>query len=82
VIAAAPLCILPSKDTIEELFYKDTKMTSKQNLFYTFILVLVSCFFAALIPDVGKAMTLVGSTINPIMGFILPVIFYWNFIKD
>jgi hypothetical protein len=38
--------------------------------------------FAAVIPDVGKAMTLVGSTINPIMGFILPVIFYWNFIKD
>jgi hypothetical protein len=29
VIAAAPLCILPSKDTIEELFYKDKKMTGK-----------------------------------------------------
>ena len=23
IIAAAPLCVLPSKDTIEELFYKE-----------------------------------------------------------
>lgn len=51
-------------------------------MFYSFILVLIGCIFAAAIPDVGKAMTLVGSTINPVMGFILPVVFYWNFIKD
>ena len=29
VIAAAPLCVLPCKDTIEELFYKDDGMTMK-----------------------------------------------------
>ena len=27
VMAAAPLCVLPSKDTIEELFYKEKGMT-------------------------------------------------------
>ena len=29
VMAAAPLCVLPSKDTIEELFYKEKGMTTK-----------------------------------------------------
>ena len=29
VIAAAPLCVLPCKDTIEELFYKDEGMKMK-----------------------------------------------------
>jgi hypothetical protein len=27
-------------------------------------------------------MTLVGSSINPIVGFILPFIFYWKIIKE
>jgi hypothetical protein len=34
------------------------------------------------IKDIGSAMTLVGSSINPIVGFILPVIFYWKTIKN
>lgn len=29
IISAAPLCVLPSKDTIEELFYKDNGMNKK-----------------------------------------------------
>ena len=29
VMAAAPLCVLPSKDTVEELFYKEKGMTTK-----------------------------------------------------
>jgi hypothetical protein len=27
-------------------------------------------------------MAIVGSTINPIVGFILPIIFYWNIIEE
>lgn len=37
---------------------------------------------ALFIPNIGAAMTLVGSSINPIIGFIMPVIFYWKLIKD
>jgi hypothetical protein len=51
-------------------------------MIYTLLLVIISCLLAACIPDVGKAMNLVGSKINPVMGFILPVIFYWKCIKD
>lgn len=82
VMAAAPLCVLPSKDTVEELFYKEKGMTSKQNFFVTLALVSVNCVLALFVPSIGDAMTLVGSTINPIIGFILPVIFYWDQIKE
>ena len=82
VIAAAPLCVLPSKDTVEELFYKEKGMTSKQNFFVTLALTTVNCVMALFIPSIGEAMTLVGSTINPIIGFILPVVFYWDQIKE
>jgi len=76
-MAAAPLCVLPSKDTIEELFYKETGMSMKINVIFTFVLVTVNCFLASFIPNFGDAMTIVGSTINPVIGFIMPVIFYW-----
>ncbi len=76
-MAAAPLCVLPSKDTIEELFYKGEGMTIKINIIFTFILVTIDCILASYIPNMGDAMTIVGSTINPIIGFIMPVVFYW-----
>ena len=57
-------------------------MSMKINIIFTFVLVTVNCFLASFIPNIGDAMTLVGSTINPIIGFIMPVVFYWHFIKD
>ena len=81
-MAAAPLCVLPSKDTVEELFFKEKGMSKNTNLIVTFILVTVNCVLASFIPNIGDAMTLVGSTINPVIGFILPVVFYWEYIKD
>ena len=43
---------------------------------WTFILTIVNFGIAAVIPNIGAAMTLVGCTINPIIGFIMPVFFY------
>ena len=37
IIAAAPLCVLPSKDTVEELFFKEKGMNKKQKLSKFFI---------------------------------------------
>ena len=45
------------------------------------ILVTINCALALALDGIGAAMTLVGSTINPIIGFILPVVFYWPSIK-
>ena len=83
VICAAPLCVLPSKDTVEELFYKEQRdgMTKGQNLMVTFVLIVINCTLALFIPNIGAAMTLVGSSINPVIGFILPVVFYWKLLE-
>jgi amino acid permease len=75
---------LPSKDTVEELFYKDQPngMTKKQNFFVTLGLVIINATLALFIKSIGDAMTLVGSSINPIIGFILPIVFYWPYMKN
>ena len=48
----------------------------------TLSLVIVNCALGCVIPNIGSAMTLVGSSINPIIGFILPVVFYWKQLKE
>jgi amino acid permease len=48
----------------------------------TFGLVVANWILALFIGTIGDAMTLVGSTINPVIGFILPIVFYWQYMKD
>ena len=68
---------MPVKDTIEELYLGQGKtMNKKQNLLVTLIIVSV-CFLAAVcIPNISDAMTVIGATSNPLVGFTLPVVFY------
>ena len=42
----------------------------------------IACLIAISLNNIGDAMALVGSTINPIIGFILPVVFYWRVMKE
>ena len=81
VIAAGPLCVLPAKDTVEELFYKAKGMNTKQNLLVSFLVVSTAVIPALLVSGVGQAMALVGASINPVIGFILPVVFYWKTVE-
>ena len=51
-------------------------MTRGENLLCTFIVV-TACFLAAVcIPNISDAMTVIGATSNPAVGFCLPII-YW-----
>lgn len=74
--AATPICILPSKDTYEELVYPNRTMTKEQNLFITIVMCLICYVLAVAIPGIGDAITILGCTTNSLIGFILPVIFY------
>lgn len=77
VLFATPLTILPCKDTIEELFLKPgEKLSSRQNVYATFVLVLVSFGIAAPLASIGDAMTILGATTNTLIGFLLPIIYY------
>ncbi len=65
--AATPLCVLPAKETIEEIVYKTRRMTFKENVAWTFLLITVSFVFALFIPSIGDAMALAGCTTNPMV---------------
>ncbi|CDW76708.1 UNKNOWN [Stylonychia lemnae] len=82
VLCAAPICILPAKDTIEEVVYKGRHLTKKQNILVTFYLVFVSYVLAMFIPSIGDALTLAGCTIGPFVGFIIPIIMYWKILEN
>ena len=77
VVLASPLCLMPCKDTVEELLLGQGRtMNSKQNLIVTLAIV-TTCFIAAVaIPNISDAMTVIGATSNPLVGFTLPIVFY------
>ena len=77
IVLATPLCLLPCKDTVEELFLGQTRrMTGKENFVCTLGLVTLSCAASIVIPNIGDVMTVVGATTNPLVGFSLPIVFY------
>jgi amino acid permease len=78
VLTAAPLCVLPAKDTVEELLFKQDGMNTKVNALVTLALVSVCFLMSIMISKIGDAITLAGATINPVIGFIIPVVFHWK----
>ena len=82
IFAAAPMCVLPSKDTYEELVYSQSGMNNKQNALVTIGMCIICFALAVAIPGIGDAITILGCTTNPIIGFILPIVFYLKIIDD
>ena len=84
IATAAPLVVLPAKDTVEEIISKgnpNRRLSKRENILVTFTLVFVSYLLSIVIPSISDAMTLVGCTTNPAVGFILPIVFYWKAIE-
>ena len=71
VLTGAPLCVLPAKDTVEELFWKKTGMSKRTNALVTFAVVFACYLISILLTNIGDALTIMGSTTNPIVTFIL-----------
>lgn len=83
ILTAAPLCVLPAKDTVEEIYLQGKRsLNKKENLIVTLLIVTVCYLLALFIPNIGAAMTIVGSTTNPAVGFILPIVFYFKTIPN
>ena len=57
-------------------------MSPKANFFITFICVLIPYLLSLFLSSLGDALTVVGSTTNPITGFIIPILFYWKIYPD
>ena len=101
ILTSYPLIALPCKDTIEELFWKEStisfvynegekkvkdkkmyRMSNKANFFVTLFCVTVPFVFSLFLSSLGDSLTVVGSTTNPLTGFIIPILFYWKVFPD
>jgi amino acid permease len=67
-----PLLFLPAKETVEELVLKGLrKMTPKENVICTFVLVFISYACAMFVPSIGDAMALAWCTTNPMVIYFI-----------
>jgi len=60
IFAAAPICVLPCKETFEELVYSDKGMNSKQNFIVTVVMSVICYLLAISIPGIGDVITILG----------------------
>ena len=74
VIFATPFCVLPCKDSIEDL--KGKKLQGNENIVYTFVLVGTSLVISLVLLNIGTIMTILGATTNSAIGFLLPICYY------
>ena len=83
VLFACPFCVLPVKDSIEEISCKKGEvLTMRQNIIWTFVLVTIAVTIALVVPTITDAMTILGATTNSGIGFLLPIHFYFKTQKD
>merc|ERR1712032_1765866 len=74
VLFAAPFCVLPTKDSIEEVGGK--KFSGVRNVVWTLVII-ASCTAMSLpVTSIGTIMSFLGATTNSAIGFLLPIIFY------
>lgn len=74
---AAPFCVLPSKDSVEEIMLgSGNKFSMTQNVICTLGILFISCAIAIIVPTIADAMTILGATTNSGIGFLIPIIFY------
>ena len=74
VTFATPFCILPCKDSIEDI--RGKKLAGNENFVWSFSLIVISMALSMLLTNIGTIMTLLGATTNSAIGFLLPIVFY------
>jgi amino acid permease len=72
---ASPFCVLPMKDSIEEVRGKG-KLDPKTNAIVTILICVVCSLMSFGLTSLGTVATLLGATTNSAIGFWLPILFY------
>ena len=74
VMFATPFCILPSKDSIEEV--RNRKFTPNENICWTLIMLWICCAISCAFKSIKTPMTILGATTNSAIGFLFPILYY------
>ena len=74
VLFATPFCVLPTKDSIEEVGGK--KFSTMKNVVWSLIIIVLCVALSLPVTSIGTIMSFLGATTNSAIGFLLPIIFY------
>mgnify|MGYP001626781333 CR=1 FL=1 len=74
VVFATPFCVLPTKDSIEEV--RNRKFTPKENVFYTCLLMLCATILSCAFQNIKTPISILGATTNSAIGFLFPIAYY------
>ena len=74
VMFATPFCILPSKDSIEEV--RNRKFTKKENIVWTVLLNAICLVISLAFNSISLPMAILGATTNSVIAFLLPICYY------
>ena len=74
VLFATPFCVLPTKDSIEEVGGK--KLTAIMNVVWSLVIIVLCTALSLPVTSIGTIMSFLGATTNSAIGFLLPIIFY------
>ena len=80
VTFATPFCVLPTKDSIEEV--SGVPLTKGKNFMWTLIILIVSMSISIFLTQIDVVMAFLGATTNSAIGFILPIVYYWHVEKQ
>ena len=76
VLFATPFTVLPTKDSIEEIWGK--KLNNTMNIIVTLVIVVVSMAFSLRLTNISTVMAFLGATTNSAVGFLLPIVYFWH----
>jgi amino acid permease len=80
VLFTFPLNIKPAKDSLNDLLFPNQKKDNNFKHFsLTFVVAISSLLAAMLIKNMGYVLILMGSTINPLISFFFPCMFYFKY---
>lgn len=81
ILFASPFCVLPAKDSFEELMMKGgEKFSQMKNFICTVAIVVVTWALSLVLKSLGEVMTILGATTNTGIGFLIPIVFYLKII--
>jgi hypothetical protein len=75
MLSATPMTFVPTKLAVAKMMGFD-KLRKKLNLYLSILLVTLCFVLSFTIANIQVAIALVTATIGPLIGFILPIIFY------
>ena len=74
VTFAVPFCVLPTKDSLEEV--RGRKFTSRDNIIWTVVLDLICLAISCAFQSIKTPIAILGATTNSAIGFLLPILYY------